>query len=319
MTNSGKEKDVLEQLKAIFRYEVICILRDKKFFVILIISFAILSLDVFLPPIVNEFETDPNFFLEHLNPNNLVIFLLAIGISMNSISGEFENETLELLASKPIDRDLIYLGKLTATFAILLLIYFFILIYNLGIVTWIYGPQRGLNLFLLAVPLLLTLSSMVWVSISFVLGSVSKSSVVVVIGTFGIFIGLSVTGGIVPYYSPESGEFLNYVPGRGESGMLTTELEDSPIEDLPINTGMDNVAEMFVSYTLDRDAEIVLVEHETGCPVTGLGPGNGWMPGERAYTIGGALGRSLSILFAYLIGLNYVGIFSFKRADILKR
>lgn len=317
MNSSDRRDDVWEQVKAVFRYELLRNLRNKTFLVIFLIAVGIFSLNLFLPPILDGFETDPNFFLENLNPGGLVIMILAVGVSMKTIAGEFESGSMELLASKPISRDVIYLGKLAALFAILLVVYIFFFLYSLGTSTWIYGPQDGLSLVMLAVPFFLALSSMVWVSVSLFLGAWTKSSVVTVLGTVGIFIGLSVAAGIVPYYSPATGEAFNYLPGEGESGELAVDDEDSPVEGIMINTGTDHLSDLFVTYSLDPETNISILEHDRGCPVTGMG-GEEFVPGDRGYTLGSSLARTLMMTMVYIIGLNYLGMLLFKKSSIMR-
>lgn len=312
MINSGRRKSTWEQLKAIFKYEVLWNVRKKKFLAIFIISLALVSLSIFLPLILGELESNPNFFLNNLNPGNLAILLLAIAISMNSISGEFEEGTIELLASKPISRKVIYSGKLLAMVTLLLIVYIFIQVYTLGVGRLLYGPQHGLNATLLAIPVLLTLSTMVWVSISLVLGSLTKSSITAAIGTFGIFIAIGITGGIVTIFAPESGEVLNYIPGSGETGRIIGQLsQNNLISGMSISTGTDHASELAVFYNLDKGAEIRVDMYEFDWDELRPKP-----IGSRNYSLSRAFSKSMIVILAYLLGLNSLACFSFKRADV---
>lgn len=316
MSKSGS-RNVWEQLAAIFKYELLWNIRKKKFLVSLIIVFGLASLQLFLPLIQGPLNPDPTFIIDNIWPPNLVIVLFAIVVSMNSISGEFEDGTIEPLASKPISRWMIYFGKLLTMAFLLFVIYSIFSLYLAGGGLLLYGSQEGLSAALLLTPVLTVLSTLVWVGVSLVFGSWTKSSVVAAVGTIGIFIGISMVGGIVTTVSPESGPVQNYLPGTGESGNVRGQFSgDIPVTNLSVSTGTDHIAKQFFLYTQRPSAEVEIKEYKLQMENMGQGGSPIEEVGRHSYSMSEVLIRSLLVAIAYAVGLNLLAWFSFERADI---
>lgn len=317
MDRSDNEGDLLEQLAAIIRYELLWNIRKKKVIVMFLITLGIASLSIFLPTIIGSTESDPNFFIKNLNPDGLILILLAIVVSMNSISGEFEDGTIEPLASKSISRARIYLGKVLAMVILLLGIYFVLELYMIGGGYLIYGSQNGLNLSLVAIPFLLTISTMVWVSVSLVFGSITKSSMVAAIGTIGIFFALAIGGGIVTSLASQSGGTLNYVPGSGESGNVPGQFsQEITVEGISVSTGTNIIAKQLVLYSHDSSAEVRIRETELSLENAEQGGSPIREVGYHSYSMSHVFWRSLLVSIAYIFGLSVLAWYSFKRSDI---
>ena len=98
----------------------------------------------------------------------------------------------------------------------LLAVYTFLGIYFVIGGTLVQGSQANLQYVPLGI-LGLTGATMVWASIVILLGTASKSSVVAALGSFGIYIGLSITGALVAGFIGNT-DLLLYAPGDGPLG-----------------------------------------------------------------------------------------------------
>ena len=151
---------------------------------------------------------------------NIFIFLLGIATTMNTISGEFEAGSIVPLLTKPVSKTLVFLGKMLAASLTLFAAYVFLAIYAIigGLI--VYGPQDNLQLLPLGV-LGLTAATMVWASITVTLGTLSKNSLVAALGTFGVFIGLTIVGSLLASFLGQTW-ILFYTPGDGPRGSTGT-------------------------------------------------------------------------------------------------
>ncbi|MFW5932758.1 MAG: ABC transporter permease [Candidatus Hadarchaeota archaeon] len=318
MDSSGREESTLEQLKAIVRYEILWNIRKKKVIAMVLVAFGIASLSLFLPVLLEGSDPTPGYFVDNLlNPPDLVLVILAIAISMNTISGEFEDGTIEPLASKPISRGRIYLGKIIAMIILLVGIYSLLEVYTLAGSRILYGPQSGVNLSVAAAPFLLTLSTLVWISISMIFGSLTKSSVAAAIGTVGIFFAISIGAGLVVAFAPESGGVINYLPGNGEAGNVTENYYPNLSDDgLSIQTGTNALSRQFLLYSHDGSAEVIVTEERFNFEGIETGESPFEEIGYHSYTMSEVFWRALLVSFAYIVGLGLVGWYGFKRSDI---
>ena len=207
---------------AIVYYELLWNLRKKKTVGIFIIIFAILTLELVLPPILSsvtgaELQKNPDFVIDSATIlPNFFIFLLGIATTMNTISGEFEAGSIVPLLTKPVSKTTVFLGKMFAASVTLLAAYAFLGIYATIGGFIVYGPQDNLQLLPIGI-LGLSAATMVWASITIVLGTLSKNSLVSALGTFGVFIGLAIVGTLLAAFLGQTW-ILFYTPGDGPTG-----------------------------------------------------------------------------------------------------
>ncbi|MHB8360267.1 MAG: ABC transporter permease [Thermoplasmataceae archaeon] len=123
----------IAQLIIITKYELINYFRSKRFYILLgigLIISAILTglIGYYRPPL---FITTPLGFYSNWLGNSIIfiIVLSAIFFGGDSISGEFQNKTGFFIASRPVRRSSIYIGKWIASFIASL----FIIILFIGI------------------------------------------------------------------------------------------------------------------------------------------------------------------------------------------
>lgn len=294
------------QFRAMVKYELLWNLRKKKVLGVVIITIIIGSLYLFLPLELGNGRPDPTFVLENLNITDLVPLMFGAAVAMNAISSEFEEGTIVPLASKPISRRLIYLGKLSAMFVFLFAIWS--VLYTLFIVGGraIYGPQNGLNLAVIAMPFLATLSTLVWASVVLVIASATKSSTLAVLGVIGVLISVGIVSGIAATTSL-SGDITNYLPGSGLGGKIS-ESSQSSLEDVGVAAGPDGIAYSFLLYTQDPSAKVDISEIEIH--------GSQVSTSEREESLAYLLGRSLAVVALYILVLNLLSWWIFERSEI---
>lgn len=317
----------LSQLKAILKYELLWNLRKKKVLIMIIIVLGTTSLDLFLPQLLGSGESNPFFLLENVGPRGLIMALLGAILAMNSISGEFEENTIIPLVSKPISRKMIYLGKLLAMLTILLLLYSLLNAYLIIGGRLLYGAQAGLNISILALPFLITLSTTVWISITLLIGTGLKNSAIAAIGTITLLVAVGFTGSIVTTFSPESGQYLNYIPGGGESGQVPVRYKETHQDNLSISTNINNITQSFLIYTTNPTAEVTILTYQMQSE--NLENMENMRPQEnqpftspmfeetvRTMSLSDTVGKSALIALAYVVILNLVSIKLFERAEI---
>lgn len=315
--DEGKGAGTWGQLRAIFRYEFLWNLRKKKVLAMFLIAIGLMSLTLFVPALIGDKESDPVFVLRNLGPNAFVMVLLAVAVSMNSISGEFEKGTVIPLASKPVSRKVIYLGKLLAMLTILLIVYSVLHSYMLLASRVMYGFQAGLNPTVVGLPFLTVLSTGVWVSIALLIGSGAKSSTMAAIGTIGLFFAVSIAGGMFTTFTSASGRPLNYIPGGGETGHITGDFTGKPApENLSGSTGTDSIARNFLLYSNDPSARVVIERYRLSLENLENAPPAGMKEVTRTLPLSRALTRSIAIALAYLIFLNIFSLKLFERAEV---
>lgn len=306
------------QLRAIFRYEFLWNLRKKKVLILFLIAIGLMSVNLFLPALLGDKGTDPLFLIKNLGPNAFIMILLAVAVSMNTISGEFEEGTIIPLASKPVSRRMIYLGKILAMLASLVVIYSVLEVYFF-VGSWlIYGPQHGLQLAILALPFLAALSTVVWASISLAIGSSFKSSTMAAIGTIGLFFAISIAGGIITVTSPESGQALDYLPGGGASGQVSVQLGENHFENLSITTGTNSLPQTFLMYINDPSAEVTVKQYRLNPENFENAPTSSSLKevGSRTFSISQGFGKCLLVAMIYTLFLNLLSLKLFERAEV---
>ncbi|MEM2947106.1 MAG: ABC transporter permease [Candidatus Bathyarchaeia archaeon] len=201
---------------AVVKYELLWNIRKKKFIGVMVLALALATLNLVLPVIlrniagVSEYlPKDPDYVISTgVGLGGMGMFLFAVAIAMNSISGEFESGSIVPLLTKPVSRTMIFIGKLLAAFITIFAAYTSLLIY-MTVGGWIiYGPQN--NLHLLPLSLIGTIiSTFVWIAIVIFIGTLSKNSLLAALGTFGIYMALNISSGIISVFT-EQAWILNY-------------------------------------------------------------------------------------------------------------
>jgi ABC-type transport system involved in multi-copper enzyme maturation permease subunit len=297
---------------AVVRYEMLWNIRKKKFLGLVIVAFIFATLSWALPVVLSAttdqaINANPDYAVTFTIPG-IGIFLFALIIAMNSISSEFESGTIVPLLTKPVSRSMIFLGKLLATFIIIIVTYTILFVYVVIGGAVVYGPQNNLHL----VPLGLfgnILSTFVWIAIILAAGALSKSTIVSTLVALGVFIGLFLAVPIISVFAGPS-PVLNYLPGSGASGtMMTTQ---GPIT---VGAGTDGIGANLINYALYSSANVDFnttnIELQDGQPL---------ITQALAYSepISLITSRSVATAVVYTIVFLFIAWTAFKWAQILE-
>jgi ABC-type transport system involved in multi-copper enzyme maturation permease subunit len=302
----------ITKFSAVVRYEMLWNIRKKKFYGMLIVAFALTTLALAGGHIQSAITGDP---LE-LNPDFVIdanvglsgfgFFLFAIVTVMNSISAEFESGTIVPLLAKPVSRTTIFLGKVFAAFLTLLVTYSFLMIYMTIGGYLIYGAQNNLHL----VPLSLLgalFSTLIWVSIVLLFGTLFRSSLIAALGALGIWLGTNIIGSIIGIVAGQ-GWILTYIPGSGNIGSVG----GPPLVGTAVSTGTDNIGLNLINYILHPSWNVTyykidLIQSSQGIQV--------WeaLNTEPLSTI---ILTSIAVALIYFIVFVTVSWFVFRRAQI---
>lgn len=299
---------------AVVRYETLWNIRKKKFLGIVVLGFVIASLSLFLPPILSsvtgqELTSNPDYVVSYSIPA-FGLFLFALATVMNSISSEFESGTIVPLLTKPISRTMVFLGKLFGAFIIILITYSMFFVYVVIGGTAVYGAQNNLQL----VPLGLlgnVITTFIWIAIVLAVGSLSKNTLISALVAFGLFFALLIAVPIVSTFAGPS-VALNYVPGSGAAGALSTATGI-----VTIGGGSDNLGPNLVNYVLYPAANVNFTKTNIE-----LG-GGGQQPvitQTLAYTepISVVALRGLGVALVYIFVFLSIAWYALKRAQILE-
>jgi len=303
---------------AVVRYELLWNIRKKKLYGVIVIAFAIVTLELGLRFILGSqtLEADPNFAINTgTGIGSMGFFLFALVTVMNTISGEFESGTIVPLLTKPVSRTTVFLGKMFAAFVTLLGAYTVILLYLAAGSTVIYGPQNNLHL----LPIVLfgsIVSTFVWISIILAVGTLSKSTIIAVLVGVGLWLGLTIVGQIVSLLSGQPW-VLTYLPGTGASGYAPNIPSSSPVgnigvpQGLQVITGTDSIGTNLVTYILHPDAEIEFYKFE-------IKPGSQFPNYAYLYTetLSVVISRAVVITVAYMLVFSFIAWFALKRAQV---
>jgi len=230
---SGGSVSWFRRFMAVVRYELLWNIRKKKFIGVIIIAFLLAVLGLVLPLVLSESIPKNAHFAITYGADGLSLFLFALAIAMNSMSSEFESGTIVPLLTKPVSRTTVFLGKVFAAFAILLVSFTVIFTFTAVGSIFVYGPQS--DLVLLPVVLLGNIiSAFIWVSILIAMGTITKNTILTVIISLGLFISLFIALPVVSVFVGPS-TALNYLPGTGATGELIT-ADNTP---LSVGAGTD--------------------------------------------------------------------------------
>ena len=302
----------ISKFSAVVRYEILWNIRKKKFYGMLIVAFALTTLALAGGHIQSAITGDPvelipDFVIDsNLGLGGFGFFLFAIVTVMNSISGEFESGTIVPLLTKPVSRTTVFLGKLFAAFLTLLVTYSLLMIYMTIGGYLIYGPQNNLHL----VPLSLLgalFSTLIWVSIVLLFGTLFRSSLIAALGALGIWMGTNIIGSIIGVLAGQ-GWILTYIPGSGNIGSVG----GNPIVGTPVSTGTDNIGINLIKYILHPSWNVTyykidLIQTSQGMPV--------W-EALNTELLSTAVFTSIAVALFYFIVFVTVSWFVFRRAQI---
>jgi len=243
--------------------------------------------------------------------NGIFLFLIAVATTMNTISGEFETGSITPLLTKPISKNTVFVGKIAASFLTLLAIYAFLTVYvTVGAVV-IEGPQNNIQLAPLGL-FGLTLATMVWASMVVLLGTLSKSSLVAALGSFGVFIGVTIVGAILSSVYGQT-SILFYAPGGGATG--STGSCEAVRGESTIATGTDNLGYLLIQLALSPST----VLNFCGVRINPGGRGGGVeLFTSASDTIATIALRALVVAIVYLAGLLVVSWYAFRRSQIVE-
>jgi ABC-type transport system involved in multi-copper enzyme maturation permease subunit len=300
---------------AVVKYEMLWNIRKKKFIGIIIISFVFATLGLVLPVVLSStpIEANPDYVIG-VSMSSFAFFLFALATAMNSISSEFESGTIVPLLTKPVSRTMVFLGKLFATFIIILMAYTILYVYTVVGGILIYGPQNSLQL----VPFALfgdVISTFIWVALILAMGALSKNTMIAALVGLGVFLALLIALPIVSVFAGPS-PALNYIPGSG-AGSGSNAILNLGIESKSIGTGTDNIGVNLINWILYPSANVSF----TKIDLTSIQVGQSTEPTQTlVYTepISVVALRSLGVALAYIFVFLFIGWYAFKRAQVLE-
>jgi ABC-type transport system involved in multi-copper enzyme maturation permease subunit len=300
---------------AILYYEFLWNLRKKKIVWLFILVFAIVTLELALPPLLDYYNGVPltpnsNIVFDFFNGlSGIFLFLIAVATTMNTISGEFETGSITPLLTKPVSKNTVFLGKVVASFLTLLGIYAFLTVYvTIGGIL-IEGSQNNLQLIPLGL-LGLILATMVWGSLVILLGTLSKSSLVAALGSFGVWIGVTIAGGVLGSVFGQT-TILFYAPGSGATGSTGGCGPGRFEAGGTFATGTDNLGYMLMQWALNGGTTLNFCgfRFRAGATETFLASSD---------TIANVALRDLGVTLAYLAVFLFLSWYAFRRAQIIE-
>jgi ABC-type transport system involved in multi-copper enzyme maturation permease subunit len=305
----------LTGFRAILYYEFLWNLRKKKIVGLFILVFAIVTLELALPPLLDYYNGVPqtpnsNVVFDFFNGlSGIFLFLIAVATTMNTISGEFETGSITPLLTKPVSKNTVFLGKIAASFLTLLGIYAFLTVYVTVGGILIEGSQNNLQLVPLGL-VGLTLATMVWASLVILLGTLSKSSLVAALGSFGVWIGVTIAGGILGSVFGQT-TILFYAPGSGATGSTTGCGVGRFEAGGAFATGTDNLGSMLMQWALNGSTTLNFCgfRFRGGATETFLASSD---------TIASVALRDLGVTLAYLAVFLFLSWYAFRRAQIIE-
>ena len=300
---------------AILYYEFLWNLRKKKIVGLFILVFAIVTLELALPPLFDYYSGVPltpnsNVVFDFFNGlSGIFLFLIAVATTMNTISGEFETGSITPLLTKPVSKNTVFVGKIVASFLTLLGMYAFLTVYVTVGGVLIEGSQNNLQLVPLGL-VGLTLATMVWGSLVILLGTLSKSSLVAALGSFGAWIGVTIAGALLGSFFGAT-NILFYAPGSGATGSTSTctpgRLEAGGV----FATGTDNLGYMLMQWALNGGNILNF------CGVRFRGGANETFLASSD-TIANVALRDLGVTLAYLAVFLLLSWYAFRRSQIIE-
>jgi len=259
-----------DRLLTVSRMELLWNLRKRKIQVGVVIIFAMEILVLSLPKLL---QIPSEVFV--VNTKQWALFtatgihpffttILAVLMGMDSISGEFEQETIITLSSKPVSRTEIFLGKLLGCIAILTLFFAVDVLVAVVGANMVYGAQESLE----RIPIIfiaLIYASTVFLTLSLMIGTFTKRSTIAAFGGIGIYFALDIVYGIL-YYAKNYGwlqTILLYWAYSNLPGLLASA---NFTEEIVINIAKATVVlavyiSMFLLLALHRFKKMDIITH----------------------------------------------------------
>ncbi len=302
---------------AVVRYEILWNIRKKKFLGIFVVAFALATLSLAFGHIVSALggpsvEPNPDFVIgSNVGLGGFGFFLFAVVIAMNTISAEFESGTIVPLLAKPVSRTTVFFGKLFAAFLTLLATYCFLMIYMAigGFV--VYGPQNNLHL----VPLSLLgalFSTLIWISIVLLFGTLSRSSLMAALGALGVWVVTTIIGQIVGALAGQ-GWVFTYIPGTGNLGYANGA---PPSQFAPagtsVSTGTDSIGPNLINYILHPSWEVTYYKINIG----EITPGQTLWVKLYSEPLSNVILTSIAVALVYFIVFALISWYVFRRAQV---
>ncbi|MEM2971084.1 MAG: ABC transporter permease [Candidatus Bathyarchaeia archaeon] len=303
---------------AVVKYELLWNIRKKKFVGVIVIAFVFTTLSLVLPVVMSNvtgqpLKPNPDYVVSSLaNISGFNFFLFAVVTVMNSISGEFESGTIVSLLTKPVSRTTVFYGKLFAAFITLFSAYAVLFLYSTIGGTIIYGSQNNLHL----VPLALLgciISTFIYIAIVLAIGSISKSSLIAALGTFGIYIASNIISSILSMFT-DYAWVLNYLPGSGAAGYIKGLNPQSPyLPGMAVSMGTDGIAANTINYVLYPSAEVTLYK------IGGITNGQTILWVELySEPISLIALRAIIVAAVYIFAFLFIAWYTFKRTEVLE-
>jgi ABC-type transport system involved in multi-copper enzyme maturation permease subunit len=156
------------------------------------------------------------------------------------------------------------------------------------------------------------MATTVWAAIVLFLGTLSKNSIVAALGSFGIYIGVTIVGGLVSVFLGQTSVLL-YAPGAGATAtsISCTGPVGNNVESL--GSGTDWLGRLLVEWII----------HPNNC-LNYIGfRFRGGNPNPETFLLSSdpistAALRTLGISLAYIVGLLGISWFAFRRSQILE-
>ena len=306
----------LSSFLAILYYEFLWNIRKKKIVGLFILVFLIVTLELGLPPLLDYYNhmaitPDSTIVTEFFNGfSGIFLFLIAVATTMNTISGEFETGSITPLLTKPISKNMVFWGKIVASFLTLVAIYSFLAAYTVAGAFVIEGSQSNLQLVPLGL-VGLTLATLVWASVVILLGTITKSSLIAALGSFGIYIGITIAGFAIASALGQT-TVLFYAPGTGATGST-----QGCSGGTAFATGTDNLGYLLIQSALNPNT----VLNFCGVRISPAGMGKG--EGRTLFvsstgTFASLALQDLWVTAVYLTTLLLISWYAFKRSQIIE-
>jgi ABC-2 type transport system permease protein len=205
--------NTLQRIFVILSYEWNRALAKKKILALIILAIVIQVLPfVAFTQIAPEFLTEDAkatmWILGALGGQSLFIPLVAIIIAGGSMSEEYEHGTADMLLSKPIRRVEYMTGKFLGGFSLLVALE--ALMVTIGVLMGyaFFGPQNYLQ-FAPLIFVAIAYSSLLFFSLTFMLGEVFRKGTLAMLTAIGVFIASQILYGVLillHFYSVTAGE-----------------------------------------------------------------------------------------------------------------